>query len=662
MNHTPSSSESNPVRPFRELIENELSRRSFVQWFGKGVSTSVGVAALGSLPYSASGSGSTTASESSDVRLFNFKSVPVSKMDNVVVPDGYVADVLYRWGDPIDGQGPAFKLDATNTASDQERQAGMGHDGMEFFAIPGVDPNQRGMLVMNHEYTDQILLFSDGLAPLPPQKMPMEKVRKSMASHGVSVVEVEKQADGNWKVVPSPRARRITADTPAKIAGPAVEKIGEATRGTVNNCAAGRTPWGTYLTCEENIQQVFGTTDPNFTPTAMQKLYGLNNLGFYYVINGQTIPGFRWWEQVKRFDIADPNNDSERFGFVVEIDPMNPDAPPVKRTALGRFRHENAELTIAPDGRVVVYMGDDEMNQYVYKFVSKGKWDATTKSGTAGTGVSEMAGILDEGTLYVAKFEEAGKGRWLELTPGKNNIPSKQDDPIVGMDAADICVYTRHAAKLAGATPMDRPEWLAVHPQSKQVYVSLTNNKSRTEPNAANPRPVNIFGHIIRWTEAGNDATATEFQWDVFALAGNPAHPDPVNRGNAQGDYFGCPDGLKFDSSGILWIQTDMSSSVMGKPGYEELGHNMMLAANPSTGEVRRFLTGPTGCEITGMSMTPDRKTMFVNIQHPGEPADDISDTSAPMKFSSWPDGPQGGRPRSATIVIRRKDGGLIGS
>lgn len=209
---------------------------------------------------------------------------------------------------------------------------------------------------------------------------------------------------------------------------------------------------------------------------------------------------------------------------------------------------------------------------------------------------------------------------------------------------------------------MDRPEWLAVHPTSREVYVTLTNNKSRHTVDAANPRSKNVYGHILRWKEAADDPTATSFSWDIFLLGGNPANSDPHYRGTTKGDSFACPDGLKFDSSGVLWIQTDMSSSVMGKSGFEELGHNMMLAGDPKSGQVRRFLTGPRGCEITGMAMTPDGCTMFVNIQHPGEPADDLSDMNAPKKYSAWPDGPSGGRPRSATIAIRKKDGGKIGS
>ncbi len=631
--------------PMREVIERALSRRSFVHILTSGV----GVAALTDWQTSSASAAAIAAPE-----LFQFKSIPTSQEDQVVVPEGYVADVLYRWGDPINGQSPAFQANASNSAADQAQQAGMGHDGMEFFPIPGFDPKERGLLAINHEYTDQVLLFPDGIEPLPPQRMPLEKVRKSIASHGVSIIEIARQPDGRWQVVQSPRARRITADTPVSLAGPATVKLGVEARGTVNNCAAGRTPWGTYLTCEENFQGVFGTNATGFTPTAAQKAYGLSAEGFYYTIDQKKVPAYRWWEQLTRFDLAQPDNDSERFGYVVEIDPYDPQSKPVKRTALGRFRHENAELTVAPDGRVVIYMGDDEIDQFVYKFVSQDKWDPQTR---------QSSSLLDKGTLYVARFHADGSGSWLELAPGVNNIPRKSDPTDAeGFDEAEIAIRTRMAAKIAGATPMDRPEWLAVHPETKEVYVTLTNHKSRHATDPANPRANNVFGHIVRWKEEQNDPTATQFRWQIFILAGNPQHPDPVHRGTAQGDYFACPDGLKFDSTGILWIQTDMSSSVMGKPGFVEMGHNMMLAANPYTGETRRFLTGPRGCEITGNTLTPDRKTMFVNIQHPGEPADELSDPNMPLKISNWPDGPQGGRPRSATLAIRKVDGGVIGS
>lgn len=628
--------------PMWQIIDRALGRRSFLQ-----VTISSACAAV-MAPMSAQASSQGLSVEpQGSTELFQFTNVPPSSIDQVVVPDGYTVDVLYRWGDPINGQSPAFKSDASNSAAEQALQAGMGHDGMEFFEIPGHDPNERGVLCINHEYTDQILLFSDGIEPLPPTPIPMEKVRKSQAAHGLSIIEVARQNDGTWQVVDSPRARRITANSPMRIAGPARAIIGDKVLGTLNNCAAGRTPWGTYLTCEENIQSVFGTDDPDFQPDERAERYGLDPRGYIYEIDGKTVPVYRWWQQDPRFDLAHADCDAERFGWVVEIDPMDPTSTPVKRTALGRFRHENAEVTLAADGRVVVYMGDDQVNEFIYKYVSRKPYDPKR---AAEFGVAATGGLLDDGVLHVAKFEEDGRGRWIPL------------DEQTGLSAAEVAVYSRIAATQVGATPMDRAEWISIHPHTGEVFASLTNNSKRTETDGANPRPKNIFGHILRWQEDEGDAASTTFTWRVFLMAGNPNHSEPTQRGNVSGDAFACPDGLKFDKSGILWIQTDISSSKVGTGEFEELGNNMMLAADPATGQVRRFLTGPRGCEITGNAMTPDRRTMFINIQHPGEPADEVSDPLDPSKYSQWPDGEEGGRPRAATIVIRKQDGGTIGS
>ncbi len=640
-------------RPFSELVQESLDRRSFVQ---ATMSTACAALLTRTMAQGKEPRGNATVQPT---QLFGFENVPASQSDSVVVPKGYIAEVLYRWGDPVDGVQPSFRSDASNSAEDQAMQAGMGHDGMEYFAIPGIDPNERGLVAVNHEYTDQVLLFQDGIQPYPPSRFPLEKVRKSQNAHGVSIIEIARQKDGSWKVVASPRSRRITANTPMLISGPAVARLGNKVAGTVNNCAAGRTPWGTYLTCEENFHGVFGSTRPEFELTEHMKRYRFAKTGYTYLIDNKPIPAFRWHEHDARFDLSHPDNDSDRFGYVVEIDPQDPQSTPIKRTALGRIKHENAAVTLAADGRVVVYMGDDERNEYIYKFVSKGAYRPEMDRKEAGK-------ILDEGTLYVAKFSSGGRGQWLALTPGSNGIPKKSNpsDPN-GFDEADIAIRTREAADLAGATPMDRPEWIAIHPETKEVYASLTNNSTRGTEKAvdeANPRPKNLFGHIVRWVENNNDPASENFQWRVFVMAGNPAHPNPTQHGNVAGDAFGCPDGLRFDSSGILWIQTDMSSSYMGNADFAELGNNMMLAADPSTGEVRRFLTGPRGCEITGNAMTPDRKTLFVNIQHPGEPANDTSDATDPNRYSQWPDGPRGGRPRAATIAIRKLDGGVIGS
>jgi secreted PhoX family phosphatase len=283
--------------------------------------------------------------------------------------------------------------------------------------------------------------------------------------------------------------------------------------------------------------------------------------------------------------------------------------------------------------------------------------------------------LLEEGALYVARFDSDGTGKWLELRHGDHGLTAENGFE----NQADICVRTRQAADRVGATMMDRPEWIAVHPQTKEVLVTLTNNnqrgkvpasnnppdgtveagKAQPDVDAANPRRDNVYGHIIRWTEADHNAGAITFSWDHFLLAGDPEQDGHVS---IRGDAFGSPDGLWFDPRGILWIQTDASTKILGQPSYKGLGNNMMLAADPVTGTVRRFLTGPVGCEITGIAMTPDQRTIFVNIQHPGEPESDVSDPANPTALSSWPDGNKGGRPRSSTIVITRKDGQTIGT
>ena len=421
----------------------------------------------------------------------------------------------------------------------------------------------------------------------------------------------------------------------------AADRRGELVLGTLNNCAMRHTPWGTYLTCEENFNGYF--KGPK-TPSADQKRYGFTESGF----------GFRWHEFDERFDLTLHPNEGNRFGWVVEIDPRSPDKAPVKRTALGRFKHEGASVTLAADGRVVVYMGDDERFEYIYKFVSRETYIP---------GVSDTDRLLDEGTLYVARFSDDGKGQWLPLRLGEKYPGGSLNAENGFRNQGDVLIRCRQAADIAAATKMDRPEWIAVHPHNGEVYVTLTNNSKRGstpggEINAANPRAENIFGHIIRWREYANNAASTTFNWDIFALAGDPQHPDENKRGTIKGDAYGSPDGLWFDHSGHLWIQTDVSTSVLNKGDYARLGNNQMLVADPQTGETRRFMTGPNACEITGVTTTPDGQTLFVNIQHPGETASERSDPEKPMANSAWPANQfanaTGGRPRSATIAISR--------
>jgi secreted PhoX family phosphatase len=620
---------------FARLLEARLSRRQILQ--GATLLPLLG------LPL-----GCATPGTRADTGEIGFSAISGSREDRVRVPAGYSTNVVYRWGDATGSAAgmPAFKTDAGNTAAEQALQAGMHHDGIQYFSLPyGSQNSARGLLVMNHEYADDGLLHGDGF-----NNWSAEKVRKSQNAHGMSVIEVENRA-GQWSVVrPSRYARRVTAQTPMRIAGPAAghsllktaaDPAGMEVLGTVNNCANGYTPWGTYLTCEENWNGYFvnaGTIPPE------QRRYGVTAQG----------AGYRWHEFDQRFDAAAHPNETNRFGWVVEIDPFEPESKPVKRTALGRVKHEGAALALTADNRVVFYMGDDQQFEYIYKFVSRDPYNQTDRAANRD--------LLDHGTLYVAKFNADGSGEWLELVHGKSGLTAE-----AGFTSqADVLVKTRQAADRAGATKMDRPEWTAVNPRDKSVYCTLTNNSARgakDQPgtDAANPRANNTFGHIIRWHERDSDAAALAFKWDIFVLAGDPLLAEANKQGNIKGDVFGSPDGLWFDPAGRLWIQTDVSTSVLNRGDYAGVGNNQMLCADPASGRVRRFLTGPKGCEITGITMTPDG-TRFINIQHPGETASERSDPAQPLAVSNWPDGEAAGRPRSSTIVIRKDDGGIVGT
>jgi len=647
--YEPDDLASNPSsnRSFAEILAVNLQRRRLLQG---GLSA----AALAFLR------AAHAASPTEQHSLLGFKPVPVASDDRVHIADGYVAEVLYAWGDPV-SDGPPFAQDASNSAADQASQAGMHHDGMHYFPLPSAaGERNRGLLVVNHEYADDGLLHTDGM-----QNWSAEKVRKCQAAHGVSVVEIRQSRAGPWEVVrPSRFGRRITAYTPMRIAGPAAghalmrtadDPSGTRVLGTMNNCANGTTPWGTYLTCEENFYAYF--VNRGTIPVEQQR-YGITAQGF----------GYRWHEFDPRFDAQRHPNEPNRFGWVVEIDPFDPESTPVKRTALGRFSHECAVHRLASDRRVVIYSGDDRTSEYIYKFVSRNAFDPANPRGNRD--------LLDEGTLYVARFRDDGTGSWLELTFGKNGLTAENGFA----SQAEVVIHARQAADRVGATMMDRPEWIAIHPHTGEVYCSLTNNSRRggdtvnavdgttaagsAKPpvDAANPRANNVFGHIVRWRERDGDAAALGFEWDVFILCGDPSHPDPTMQGNIRGDMFGSPDGLWIDADGRLWIETDISPKAMYKGEYAAMGNNAMLCADTTTAEVRRFLTGPRGCEVTGVIQTPDQRTMFINIQHPGETPGERSDPSNPKAISSWPDGSRGGRPRSATLAIRRTDGAVIGT
>jgi secreted PhoX family phosphatase len=639
---------------FQEVIDARMSRRGFL---GSGLAAAAalsfgGVSALlKAVPASANAIAGP---------LVRFQGIPVSTEDTVVVPPGYTAEVLIAWGDPV-SNGPAFAQDASNSAADQALQWGSHSDGLVYFPIDG---SRRGIFVQNNEYTDDGLLFPDGVA-----NWNAEKTEKSMNAHGVSIIEIRKDLKTRkWRVVrPSKYARRITGQSPIRIGGPAAgddrlktsdDPTGKLVLGTLNNCAMGFTPWGTYLTCEENFHGFFfRTTNPD-QRSALEKRYGISPFN----------SGTRWHTTHPRFNADIERNEPNRFGWVVEIDPFEPKSIPVKRTALGRFKHEGAWVQETKEGKIVVYSGDDERNEYIYRYVSNLPWR-----------LARLRGIspLDDGILYVARFNADGTGDWLALTP--DNVPPTPDHPM-GWSLNDILINTRGAADAVGATMMDRPEWIDTFPHALTAIATLTNNNRRgtTPPSsnnpdgsttagsarppvdAVNPRVNNVYGHIITW-KYDNDWTEPDFDWDIFALCGDPAVP--THGSTIDGDKFGSPDGIYVAPSSRLWIQTDVSASTINTGDYAGFGNNQMLCADPATGEIRRFLVGPKLCEITGVTVTPDEKTMFVGIQHPGETPDDSPTNPAnPKGLSSWPDGNAGGRPRSACIVITKDDGGEIGS
>ncbi len=657
----PSNFSNNPT--FAEIVEARFGRRGLL----KGA---LGTAIAGLFSGTALATLAREALAAAGPKI-GFEPVPVSTADAVTVPPGYKVQVLIPWGTPIDGKAPAFSID--NTGADQARQVGSHHDGMHFFPIDGSSSD--GLLVVNHEYVEPRFMHKSAIGkPLSEDDVPMgadglrdpDEVLKEINAHGVTIVRIKRGDDGQWRVVDDPRNRRITAATPMEIGGPVrgtdfvktkYSPDGTRTRGTINNCAHGVTPWNTYLTCEENWAGYFVNRDKGADGKPAQPReharYGVPTEKSRYS-----------WERARggadefaRFDaskrgasaLEDYRNEPNGFGWVVEIDPFRPNSVPIKRTALGRFAHEGVIFAPTKPGKpVVCYSGDDARFEYIYKFVSAKAYDPATASGA----------LLDEGTLYVAKFNPDGTGEWLPLVFGKGPLT-----PENGFTSqADVLVNTRLAADKLGATKMDRPEWGAVDPGTGMVYFTLTNNSRRkpeqVEP--ANPRPASEFGHIIRWREENDDHTSTRFTWDIFVLAGGPDDSrDLAGKPLAATSMFACPDGLWFDADRRLWIQTDMGEENMYKGKLAQFGSNQMLCANPETGEIRRFLVGPIGQEITGVVTTPDQRTMFINVQHPG--ATTSKEDFAAGKFASnWPDGK--GVPRSATVVITREDGGIIGA
>ena len=661
---------------------------------------------------------------------FNFEVVSLNTHDKVTIPEGHSAQVLYAYGDPISTEVDDYSNMGTEPGLEWDHRAGDHHDGMHFFGLNEsgeLDPSasNRGILCINHENITQSLMHelagvsrdADGV------RNDVDEVRKEQRAHGVACIEIVRdEATGQFTVVKdSPYNRRITALTPMELHGPAAgtswlqtkySPDGFNGRGTLNNCANGYTPWGTYLTCEENYDLYF-RDERTVADESKEVPAEIGYANFLAGIGVRVAGGLYEWATLAghgdendgefgRFNVTpmsgksateDYRNEGNQFGYIVEIDPLDPQAPPRKRTALGRFAHEGVWPAKAVNGQpVVFYMGDDDHLQFIYKFVSAAMYRTDNSGMPLDTGDTYM----NDGTLYVARFDAddlTGRqtGVWIPLRPDNPDLRAASEDmqsPFYGLfgDLASILVHTRAAAFVVGATPMDRPEWGAVNPKNGEVYFTLTNNSDRrgfddANPDArtdgdqgsrdevteflagrefgevpANPRGPNRDGHIIRLRENGNDPAALGFAWDIFVF-GSAADGDSNFSGLTADNEFGSCDGLWFDTAGLLWIQTDGS-----QPGDN---HDQMLAAVP--GEVGdggidagnndvslwRFLVGPIGCEVTGIDMTPDRRSMFVNIQHPR---------------GHWPAGPDAtmagttGRARSATIVITRDDGGPIGT
>jgi hypothetical protein len=670
-----------------QLIEQrQLSRRNFLKSSLGATAGATAMAVLGSTVVD----GLTNFAKAAPAPAggIDFEAVPpnvIPMTDGVTVPKGYTARILLSWGDSLTSAphwDPAGAMDEAT----QLRCFGGHNDGMHYFPFPGKRlGNERGLLVCNHEYVDPGLV--NNTTTYATDAITLDKVRAQQAGHGVSVVDLQEKK-GQFEVKRhSPFNRRITGNTPCAISGPAAghpmmqtadDPTGMRVLGTLNNCAHGYTPWGTYLTCEENWNGYFGSkTDLVQTPN--EKRYGVTKNGF----------GYRWHEADDRFDVNLNRNEPNRFGWVVEIDPWNPRSTPVKRTALGRFKHEGAWVAVDDKNRVAVYTGDDERNEYVYKFVCKRKF--SPKHPIANRD------LLDEGTLYVARFNADGSGRWLPLVWGQNGLTPENGFA----DQGEVLIKCRQAADRLGATMMDRPEWGAVHPVTREVYMTMTNNNRRGNTpvssnnpdgstsaasanpavDAANPRPDNDYGHIIRWREDMGRADATSFEWDVFAQCGDKATTKTLGgtytpgefggqavgyKGNINGDDYGAPDGLWFDQDGRLWIQTDQAGDAKGD--WVNIGGNVMMCADPASGQTKRFLTAPPYAEVTGVVTTPDGRAMFVGIQHPGE--DWVGNFTANSK---WPDNGFNGpttasemamvhKPRSSVVVITRDDGGVIGS
>ena len=636
---------------FGDIMAAAISRRSLL----KGGAAGAVVLTLGRFASPAS----SASAQSSAGAALTFTPVPPNTIDDVIVPNGYDYYVTARWGDPLFPDSPRFDFE-NQTANAQAKQFGYNCDYLTFIPLPDNRRGKaRGLLVVNHEYTDSELMFRD-FDPEGSRPQDLERIQVELMAHGMSVVEVYRgDRRGAYRISRASRFnRRITAQTPMKLTGPAAghdwlktsaDPTGKRVLGTLNNCAGGTTPWGTVLSAEENFNQYFVNADAvtDEAKRSSYERYGMPASG----------PSQRGWERTEdRFDLAKEPNEGFRFGWVVELDPKDPDFVPKKRTALGRMKHEGAETTLTTDGRPVSYMGDDERFDYAYKFVSSKRM----RRGGGRDARRHNLTLLDEGTLYAAKFtgdsppveitgdgttpsdgEFDGTGEWIPLVSGDQSF-------VPGMTAAEVLINTRAAGDAVGATKMDRPEDFERNPVTGRVYLALTNNTRRgvdSNPGVdeANPRIGNKHGHIIEIEEAGNDAAATTFIWRIFLLAGDPEDPSTYFAGydKSKVSPISAPDNVAFDSSGNLWIATD---------GNQLGSHDGFFATpveGPERGHIKQFLTVASGAEACGPMITPDQETIFCAVQHPGE----VDGASPDNRASTWPDG---GQPRPSVVSVYR--------
>ncbi len=626
------SDEANPH------IAAVISRRALLGGFGAGALA----AALPPARDAAAQGGST----------LGFASLPMVLDERHRVAAGYRADIVIRWGEPVEKGAPPFDI-ANQRAAAQAKQFGYNNDFLAFFPLPrGSASSEHGLLWVNHEYTNAELM-RPGL-PQPPDSMAAnaqtatkEWTEIEIAAHGGAIVEIRKDA-GVWKTVAdSAYGRRITADTPMRIAGPAAgherlktkaDPTGRLVRGTLNNCAGGKTPWGTALTGEENVNAYFAGDIAKSGEQRNHRRFG---------VPGKDRALYAWHRFHERFDIDREPNEINRFGWVVEIDPHDPGAMPVKRTALGRMKHEGATCVIGRDGRIVVYTADDQAGEYVYKFVSRGRFEFANRAANRD--------LLDDGVLHAARFNDDGTLDWLPLVHGEGKLTA--ENGFAGQ--ADVLIEARRAADLVGATRMDRPEDIEASPVTGKVYVVLTNHLTRGESvpvDRANPRAKNTHGHIIEIVPPGGgggnaDHAAAKARWDIFLLAGNPAdtahgaryHADQA----ASGIWLACPDNVAFDPKGRLYIATDQGSAQRRTKLPD--GVFVTDAEGPGRGLTRLLYSAPIGAEVCGPEFTPDGKTLFVAIQHPGE------GTLFENPSTRWPDFKPGMPPRPSVVAITKR-------